>query len=312
MRRSTLVMALCGAFLVALSGGARAQGTADQALSDRLDRLERDMNMLQRQVYRGSSGTAPVPNSGGGPSALDTQLQTSQIEDQMRQITGQIEEITNDIGQLKQRLDKLSSDVDLRFSALEHGGAALPSAPPPDQPKPPPGGGANPAAPPSRSGTLGTLTAPAATAAPPPAAPPPAQTAAAGAGLPSGTAQEQYNYAFGLLRQANYPAAQQALRSFIQRFPNDPLSGNAQYWLGETYYVSKDYANAATAFAEGYEKYPKGAKAADDLLRLAMSLGNLGQKQDACRAYARLDRDFPTAAANIKDRAATEKQHLGC
>ena len=90
--------------------------------------------------------------------------------------------------------------------------------------------------------------------------------------------------------------------AFVQRYPNDPLAGNAQYWLGETYYVRKDYENAATAFAEGYQKYPESGKAADNLLKLGMSLGNLGKKSEACSAFARLDRDFPTAPANVKDR----------
>ncbi len=143
------------------------------------------------------------------------------------------------------------------------------------------------------------------------AAAPPARAAAAAAPA-SGTPQEQYNYAFGLLRQANYPAAEQSLRAFVQRYPNDPLAGNAQYWLGETYYVRQDYNNAATVFAEGYQKYPKGGKAADNLLKLGMSLGQLGQKADACRAFARLDRDFPGALSNVKERAADEKKRLAC
>jgi tol-pal system protein YbgF len=116
----------------------------------------------------------------------------------------------------------------------------------------------------------------------------------------------------GLLTQANYPAAEQAMRSFVARWPKDPLAGNAQYWLGETFYVRKDYGNAATAFAQGYEKYPKSAKAADDLLKLGMSLANLNQKPDACRAYARLQHDFPAAGPPIKDRLASEKQRAGC
>ncbi len=102
------------------------------------------------------------------------------------------------------------------------------------------------------------------------------------------------------------------MRAFVQRYPNDPLAGNAQYWLGETYYVRQDYNNAATVFAEGYQKYPKGGKAADNLLKLGMSLGQLGQKADACRAFARLDRDFPSAPSNVKERAADEKKRLAC
>ena len=123
---------------------------------------------------------------------------------------------------------------------------------------------------------------------------------------------EQYNFAFALLRRADYAGAAQALQTFIQRYPNDALAGNAQYWLGETYYVRRDYGNAAVAFAEGYQKYPRGGKAADSLFKLGMALDQLGQKADACRALARLDHDFPSAPAPIKERASDEKKRLGC
>lgn len=253
-----------------------------------------------------------------GPTAFDLETRMSQLEDQMRSLTGQVEELTNRLDQLKQQLDRQQSDTDLRFSQLQ-GGAAPPNAPSaapnaapnaasaglPPQPKPAQGAGADLSQPASRSGTLGTLASPGAAA--------PTQTAAAGAGvLPSGSPQDQYNYAFGLLTQANYPAAEQAMRAFVQRFPKDPLASNAQYWLGETFYVRRNYSDAATAFAQGYEKYPKGAKAADDLLSLGMSLTALNQKADACKAFARLEHDFPAPAQAIKERLVTEKQRAGC
>jgi tol-pal system protein YbgF len=315
-----------------------------RSLVDRLDRIERDMNMLQRQVYRGTGPTgAPVAVSPpDAQAALNTEVRISQIEDQMRTVTGQIEESNYNIDQLKRRLDKLVSDIDLRLSALEHGGTSaaaggagqplggdVPSRSAPrglaGQPSPPAGAGADPSAPPSRSGALGTLStsrggqggAPEGGPVPSGDSPAPAvvtnTAAAAAAGtLPSGTPSEQYNYAFGLLRQTNYPAAEQAFRSFLQRYPNDAMSGNAEYWLGETYYVRNDFNNAAAVFAEGYQKYPKSGKAPDFLLKLSMSLGKLGQKADACRALTRLDRDFPAAASPVKDRANSEKQRLGC
>lgn len=247
-----------------------------------------------------------------GPGALDFETRLSQDEDQMRQLNGQIEELTNTVDQLKQQLARQQSDTDLRFSQLQGGGAppsaapnaASPTVPPPLNP--PPGAGADLSQPASRSGNLGTLASPGAAA--------PTQTAAAGAAgtLPSGSPQDQYNYAFGLLTQANYPAAEQAMRAFVQRFPKDPLASNAQYWLGETFYVRRDYSDAATAFAQGYEKYPKGAKAPDDLLSLGMSLTALNQKADACKAFARLEHDFPAPAQAIKERLVSEKQHAGC
>ena len=80
-------------------------------------------------------------------------------------------------------------------------------------------------------------------------------------GLPPQSAAAQYNSAYGLLRRADYPAAEEALRAFIQQHPNDPLVGNAQYWLGQSYYESGQFTEAATAFAEGYKRYPRGPKA---------------------------------------------------
>ncbi len=317
MRPTAFAVACCG-LLCLMAGGALAQQSEDlRPLLDRLDRLERDMNLLQRQVYRGGAAGAPTAPSPDGQSALNYEVRISQLEDQVRTITGQIEELNYNLDQVKRRLETVASDVDQRLSALEHPGGAVAAAgapPPQGQPprplagRPPPGAG-NPAQAPSQSGVLGQLPVAGGQAAAAPAA---AGAAGAAATLPAGTAQEQYNYAFGLLRQANYPAAEQALRSFIQRYPKDPLAGNAQYWLGETYYVRGDYNNAAAVFAEGYEKYPKGGKAADNLLKLGMALGQLGRKADACRAFARLDRDFPTAPATVKDRAGDEKKRLGC
>jgi len=267
------------------------------------------------------SGGNAAPTSG----ALGTDVRLDQLEDQMRQINGAIEQLQNSINQLNTRLDKQSSDTDMRLNALEHPGSSPSSAP---VLTPPPGvapkGGSN-AAPPSApsssaasagsmgtgGGILGTLS----TSDAPGAANAATTTATAAANPPASvpaTPQDQYNYAFGLLQRADYPNAEQALRAFVTKFPKDPLAGNAQYWLGETYYVRKDWNNAAIAFAEGYQKYPKNGKAMDDLLKLGMSLANLGQKPNACAAFARLDRDFPSAPASVKERAMAEKQKAGC
>jgi tol-pal system protein YbgF len=130
--------------------------------------------------------------------------------------------------------------------------------------------------------------------------------------LPSGSASAQYNSAFGLLRRADYPAAEDALRSFVEQHPNDPLAGNAQYWLGESFYARGRYAEAAAAFAEEYKRYPKGPKAADGLLKLSMSLARANQKHNACIALMQLDHDFPHPGSAVKDRATQEKKRLGC
>ena len=343
MRAFLIGLALIGACHLVLPVAAYGQDNNLRPLLDRLDRMERDMNQLQRQVYRGSSSGAPVPVAPtDGNAAVNAEIRMDQLEAQMRTMTGQLEEVTYNLDQLKRRLEKLASDVDQRLTSLEHPGgaadaaaagtaaaAALPPATPPRTANagPAPGAGADPSQPPSGPGLLRAPTPLAAqpqTGQPQAAQPQTAQPAGQPAGaqvaskppgaatLPSGSAQEQYNYAFGLLRQADYPAAEEALRAFVQRYPNDPLAGNAQYWLGETFYVRKDYNNAASTFAEGYRKYPQSGKGADNLLKLGMSLANIGQKKEACLTFNQLNHDFPQASANIKERATQEKQHLGC
>ncbi len=354
MRRLALCAGLTLLALAIAAPLARAQQQQDiRPLLDRLDRLERDINLLQRQVYRGSSGSAPVPAAppGDANSALNFEMRVGRIEDQMRTMTGQIEETSYKIEQLRQNLEKLQSDIEVRFNQLQGGngavspppvGAPQPQAmsapqltPPPAQQsslnapvqlRPPPGANANSqqlGAPPGTLGMvrvpegqeapgvatsnpiLGPSSAQAAVAPPQPAG----NLASAGGGA---NAQEQYNAAFSLLRQARYEDAEQALRGFVQQHPKDTLAPAAQYWLGETFYVRKDYSNAAAAFADGYEKYPKSSKGPDFLLKLGMSLANAGQKDNACRAYQRLDRDYPQASSEIRDRSGAEKKRLGC
>ena len=143
------------------------------------------------------------------------------------------------------------------------------------------------------------------------------QEAAAGQGaqdyaLQGGNAEEQYRHAFGLLSQANYGEAELALRAFVQANPDDPLAGNAQYWLGETYYVRQDFQQAAITFAEAYQRYPDNSKAPDNLLKLGMSLSALGSNSDACGTFAELLKRYPNAAVTIKQRANQERERLGC
>ena len=331
---------------------ARAQ---DRAMQDRLDRLERDLSMLQRQVYRG--GPSPVVSTGSA-GAVDAELRMDRLEAQMRELTGRVEDAVNGVEQLRHRLEQINSDIDLRFSQgpgqvqgqgqgpprnsapSAHASAGITDSSPGGQfatrgpsptassarPRPaadpmPPGTLTPP--PPERMGGAGTLTPPGTPSGTPsgPTQPVPGtlnfETAGnfrppSTGGLPSVTASEQYNSAFGLLKQADYPAAEEALKSFVAQHPKDPLAGSAQYWLGETYYARGRFAEAASAFAEGYKNYPKGTKAADDLLKLGMSLARANQKQNACVAFAQLDHDFPNPGSSIKEHSVAEKKRLGC
>ena len=141
-----------------------------------------------------------------------------------------------------------------------------------------------------------------------PAAPKGAQTAA----LPDGTPREQYMHAFSLLRQGKYDMAASSLNQFLEKNPDDPLAGNARYWLGETYYVRGAFVEAAETFLEGYESDKRGAKAPDALLKLGMSLASLDNKTEACAVFQKLRSDYPEASAGLKSTLEREWQKNGC
>jgi len=322
-----------------------AHAQSDQALYDRINRLETDLRTLQRQVYRGGpvpQGAAPAPSgslteSGEGETSAANRLNSriDQLEGQIRDLIGRFEEVEYKNIQTQRRLDKLVEDIDFRLNALERTQPAPGSAPAAAS-APASGGGApaqavagapgqsssNPNQAPSREGVLGSMPvdaqgrplpgnaqsgAPARTAAAP-AAP----AASARARLPAGSPKERYDYAYKLLVQSDYADAEAAFREFIAAHGQDPLAGNAQYWLGETYYVRGQYEQSASAFLQGYQGYPKNAKAPDSLLKLGMSLTALKKTAEACAAYGQLAKEFPNAPPHVKDAMGRERAKAGC
>ncbi len=116
-----------------------------------------------------------------------------------------------------------------------------------------------------------------------------------------------------LLRAGDYAGAETALQAFLTQHPDNQLNANAAYWLAETYYVRKNYAAAAAAFARNYRTYGKNsAKAADNLLKLGMSLQGLGERDKACLSYTELAKEFPDAPAHIQEAVARERARAEC
>lgn len=340
IRRRILPQVWPAALLVFLAIAGSAAQAQDATTQERLDRLERDLSMLQRQVYRATGGEAPPGAESGGNVTVDLQVRMDRLEQQMRDLTGRVEDETNQVEQLHQRLEQINNDIDVRLGQgqprqpdaetqrpASRGYAAAQPPPFPRSPGMTPYGGQPPPPPPPPPPGYGTLTPPGPEAGEPAAYGAPAQltpprTANAGDAdtlhppetgtLPSGSPSAQYNAAFGLLRQADYEAAEEALRNFVRQHPTNPLAGNAQYWLGESYLKRGRYDQAAAAFADGYKRFPNGPKAADSLLGLSKSLAGGDQKHNACIALTELDHDFPHASSAIRDRAAQEKKRLGC
>jgi len=198
-------------------------------------------------------------------------------------LTGQVEQLQYRNQQLQQQMEKMQADYEFRLEQVEKGGGR-PGAAPAARPTPPP---------------------PSTAAAPPPAA-------AAGAAGAAGAADQVYNDAFKKLQDGDYAGAEKGFKSFVQRYPQHALAGNAQYWLGETYYARRDYQNAMTAFAEGYKGYKSSPKGPDNLLKLGVTLANLGRKPDACAIFARFAQDYPRATDLQKRRIEQERQKNGC
>lgn len=126
------------------------------------------------------------------------------------------------------------------------------------------------------------------------------------------TAKDSYDQAFALLKQKDYGGAQHAFKQFIATYPQDDLTSNAYYWLGETHYAQQQYDQAAVQFLQGYTDFPKGNKAPDSLLKLAMALGQLGKTTEACTTLYKLTSEFPKTGNAIKQRIKSEIQRFGC
>ncbi len=322
-RRPAQMWSLFGPVLTAM--GTMAVGTwlwtapafaqyADQTdLSDRLVRLESQVMMLQQQLDRGAGS---VQSPGGPPvaptQAADFEVRLAQLERTVQQMVGKYEEAGFEVTQLRERLDKMSTDLEYRFSQLDAKGGNATATKPPETPTPP-AATAKPAPSPVPGGSSGKPVARPAEPTPAPTPPTPAaMTTGPGLGGVPANVQEQYDEAYGLLHKAEYDQAEKALIAFVAQHHDSPLAANAQYWLGETYYARGKYTEAAVAFAEGFQKFPKSPKAPDDLLKLGMALASLNQKSDACKTFDQLATQFSTAAASVKRRAEQERKKLTC
>jgi tol-pal system protein YbgF len=263
-------------------------------LARQMERLRKDLADLQKYVYKGgqsaTGATAGVPAGNSQTQSTDVtarmQLQITQMQDQMRSMNGRVEEVQHRITVLEQRLERMSEDLEVRLLAIEDAVASgAVSAAPPAQPAPLENSGSEVAT----MGTLGTIPA-----------------------VPEGTPREQYDFAYSLLKKQQWVEGRSALQAFLEKNPKHDLADNAAYWLGETYYINKQYKDAAKAFLDGYKNYPKADKAPDNLLKLGKSLAALNQPDKACTTYGKLLDDYPNSLPRIIKLAKSEQKKLNC
>ena len=121
--------------------------------------------------------------------------------------------------------------------------------------------------------------------------------------LPDGSPKEQYIFSINLFKVGDYSNAEKAFREFVLKYPDNNLSGIAQYWYAETYRIRQMYTDAATAYLEGYQKYPKSKIAPENLLKLGVSLVQMGEKDQGCLMIAGVKKQYPDATQSVLQKA---------
>ncbi|MFL2896055.1 MAG: tol-pal system protein YbgF [Candidatus Pelagibacter sp.] len=245
-----------------------------------LEKLKQDVKTLEKAVYSDSeniSNTSLILSNNDEDVLTRHLLKLSEIEQQFQQLTNRFEEINFKIDKLSSRLSKIQADNQLRFQELEIGNdnniitsnnqKSLPGS--------------------SQPQDLGSVSFKDTETQDLVQKTQSIETTSSVVTenfvteekiLPKTDPKQQYNFATALLKQGDYTTAERALREFVIDNPEHTLAGNAQYWYAETFRIRQLYTDAASAYLEGYQKYPKSEKAAINLLKLGVSLVQIGEK----------------------------------
>lgn len=296
-----------------------------KSVEGRVDKLEKEMQAVQRKVFPGGAGQIIAPDVTpqaapaqpvGSPASTplaDLTARVGAIESQVARLTGQVEETGFRLKQLEEANIKLTAQL----QALQA------QAAPPPQPEgsvepqvfsvPAP-----PAVTPSGRTTNAVASRPAAPAAKPvatPAASAARTQAVAAVEKPStGNAPlDGYTYGFRLWTAKFYPEAETQLEDTLSKYPNDPVASRTANLLGRTYLDDNKPTQAAKVLFENYQKRPKGDRAAESLAWVGEALIKLNKPKDACLAYEELDANFGTAMpANVRDMMTKGKVRAKC
>ena len=127
--------------------------------------------------------------------------------------------------------------------------------------------------------------------------------------LPNKSPKEQYEFAISFMKIGDYETAEFALKEFIDKNKDHDLAGNAQYWYGETFRIRQLYSDAATAYLDGYQNYPKSDKAPDNLLKLGITMVQLGEKEQGCTMITGIKKQYPKASKSVLQKAQYEQKN---
>ena len=284
-----------------------------KSISDQIQVITKDLKTLEKAVYKKSDLVSQnelksIKSDGLNEDILTKHLlKLNEIEDQFRELTNKFEEVNFKLDKLSTRVTKIQSDTQLRFSDLELGNTSLNQSQTslPGSTKPQDFG----ASPGYETKNL------------------PAQQSISSVEsaktvileepekknlLPKKSAEEQYEFAVSFMKIGDYETAEAALREFIDVNKDHDLAGSAQYWYGETFRIRQLYSDAATAYLDGYQNYPKSKKAPDNLLKLGITMVQLGEKDQGCKMISGLKKEYPKASKSVLQKAQYEQKKFKC
>ena len=285
----------------------------EQSILEYLETLQKDIKTLEKAVYsQGVKTTSSSAESLGNSDDVLTKhlLKLSELEEQFKILTNSFEEINFKLDKLSNRITKVQTDNQMRFQDLEKSGASIVSK----KEKKLPGS--------DEAQDLGTISDSDVASVEQTQATQSIEsvgtvvteeTARAEKLLPADASPEkQYEFAVSFLKVGDYETAEYALKEFVDTNSKHELAGNAQYWYGETFRVRQLYQDAASAYLDGYQKYPKSSKAPVNLLKLGVMLVQIGEKVQGCSMILGVKDQYPKANQSIIQKAEYEKKKFNC
>ena len=292
-----------------------------------LDQLQKDIKTLEKAVYSGSielnSDSSVNLNSNLDNNSEDVLtrhlLKLSEIENQFQELTNKFEEINFKLDKLSSRMSKVQADNQIRFQDLENNVSSdattnkLTKKTNNEQMEVLPGS--------SQPQDLGSIsykdTATNETSQKTNSVDSTALVVtetfqAEEKILPNESPDKQYQFATSFLKVGDYSTAERAFREFVDTNPEHNLAGNAQYWYAETFRIRQLYTDAASAYLEGYQRYPKGEKAPINLLKLGVSMVQIGEKDQGCKMINGVEEQYPEANQSVIQKAKYESQKFEC
>ena len=284
-----------------------------KSISDQIQVITKDLKTLEKAVYQKSDAvnkTISNFKSDGLNEDILTKhlLKLNEIEDQFRELTNKFEEVNFKLDKLSTRVTKIQSDTQLRFSDLENGSLTttnnqltLPGSSKPQDFGSTPGYQMTNLPKQQKVNSIES-----------------AQTVISEEPekkeslLPDKPAKEQYEFAVSFMKIGDYETAEVALKEFINKNKDHDLAGSAQYWYGETFRIRQLYSDAATAYLDGYQNYPKSKKAPDNLLKLGITMVQLGEKDQGCKMIIGLEKEYPKASKSVLQKAQYEQKKFKC